>query len=281
MPTILLICLATPRTNPYHVPTGSHGGLATVHDQYDHVKSALSDRYRIERELGSGGMATVYLAEDLKHHRKVAVKVLRPELAATRAAPRTCTKRGFVASADGGTLRQITSHAARDAYGSWSPDGTGFVFISWRTGRAEIWMLSRSADGGWGEARQLTSDGGEDPRWSRDGRLISYINDNSVWTIPRDGGDAQLVVRGVDDGDATLAVAAEWSVDGRTIYYRADDGSFWSVPAGGGEARCLIVFDNPIYQSHIHVKFATDGDRFYFTMSEQESDIWVMEVGSN
>jgi serine/threonine-protein kinase len=44
--------------------------------------SALADRYRIERELGSGGMATVYLAEDLKHHRRVAVKVLRPELAA-------------------------------------------------------------------------------------------------------------------------------------------------------------------------------------------------------
>ena len=46
------------------------------------LTSALADRYAIERELGAGGMATVYLAEDLKHHRKVAVKVLRPELAA-------------------------------------------------------------------------------------------------------------------------------------------------------------------------------------------------------
>ena len=42
----------------------------------------------IERELGSGGMATVYLAEDLKHHRKVAVKVLRSELAALLGAER-------------------------------------------------------------------------------------------------------------------------------------------------------------------------------------------------
>ena len=48
----------------------------------DRLRAALADRYRIERELGQGGMATVYLAEDLKHHRKVAVKVLRPELAA-------------------------------------------------------------------------------------------------------------------------------------------------------------------------------------------------------
>jgi serine/threonine-protein kinase len=46
------------------------------------LAAALADRYRFERELGAGGMATVYLAEDLRHHRKVAVKVLRPELAA-------------------------------------------------------------------------------------------------------------------------------------------------------------------------------------------------------
>src|SRR5215211_4253422 len=49
---------------------------------FERVSGALSSTYRIERELGSGGMATVYLAEDLKHHRPVAVKVLHPELAA-------------------------------------------------------------------------------------------------------------------------------------------------------------------------------------------------------
>ena len=47
----------------------------------DRLKAGLADRYAIEGELGSGGMAIVYLAMDLKHHRKVAVKVLRPELA--------------------------------------------------------------------------------------------------------------------------------------------------------------------------------------------------------
>jgi serine/threonine-protein kinase len=49
----------------------------------DQLAAALGDRYRIERELGQGGMATVYLAEDVRHRRKVAVKVLRPELAAS------------------------------------------------------------------------------------------------------------------------------------------------------------------------------------------------------
>jgi len=52
------------------------------------LNEALSDRYRVERELGSGGMATVYLAEDLKHRRKVAIKVLRSELAAALGAER-------------------------------------------------------------------------------------------------------------------------------------------------------------------------------------------------
>ena len=52
------------------------------------LSTALADRYKIERHLGEGGMANVYLAEDLKHHRKVAVKVLRPELAAVLGAER-------------------------------------------------------------------------------------------------------------------------------------------------------------------------------------------------
>ena len=48
----------------------------------ERLTDALADRYTVERELGQGGMATVYLAHDLRHNRKVAVKVLRPELAA-------------------------------------------------------------------------------------------------------------------------------------------------------------------------------------------------------
>ena len=52
-------------------------------DAADRLATALGRSYRIERELGQGGMATVYLAEDLKHHRQVAIKVLRSDLAAT------------------------------------------------------------------------------------------------------------------------------------------------------------------------------------------------------
>jgi Tol biopolymer transport system component len=54
----------------------------------ERLSAALADRYRVARELGAGGMATVYLAKDLKHDRKVAIKVLKPELAAVLGAER-------------------------------------------------------------------------------------------------------------------------------------------------------------------------------------------------
>ncbi len=62
--------------------------LSTMSDMADRLNAALEGRYAIERELGEGGMATVYLADDLKHERTVALKVLKPELAAVVGAER-------------------------------------------------------------------------------------------------------------------------------------------------------------------------------------------------
>src|SRR5262249_935051 len=52
-----------------------------VSNALEQLRASLADRYRIDRELGHGGMATVYLADDLKHGRQVAIKVMRPEMA--------------------------------------------------------------------------------------------------------------------------------------------------------------------------------------------------------
>ena len=64
---------------PRHISSPDHLPLT---DTLDRLRAALRDRYVIERELGRGGMATVYLAHDLKHDRRVALKVLHPELGA-------------------------------------------------------------------------------------------------------------------------------------------------------------------------------------------------------
>ncbi len=66
---------------------GSLANLPALNSPHNPT-TALAEHYRIERELGVGGMATVYLAEDLKHKRKVAVKVLKPELSAVLGAER-------------------------------------------------------------------------------------------------------------------------------------------------------------------------------------------------
>src|SRR3990170_1521113 len=63
----------------------------------ERVKGAFAGRYELERERGCGGAATVYLAEDLKHGRRVAVKVLRPEVAAALGAERFLQEIGIAA----------------------------------------------------------------------------------------------------------------------------------------------------------------------------------------
>ena len=73
--------------------------MAGLSNTAGRLTAALAGRYRIERELGQGGMATVYLADDLKHDRKVALKVLKPELAAVLGADRFVAEIKTTASA--------------------------------------------------------------------------------------------------------------------------------------------------------------------------------------
>ncbi len=122
----------------------------------EQLRSALADRYTLERELGSGGMATVYLAEDLKHKRKVAIKVLKPELTAVLGAER------FV--------QEITTTAALqhphilplfDSGTAYGPDKSGpylyyvMPFIDGETLRAK---LDRETQLGIDESVRIASD---------------------------------------------------------------------------------------------------------------------------
>jgi eukaryotic-like serine/threonine-protein kinase len=114
------------------------------------LRTALADRYRIERELGAGGMATVYLAEDLKHHRKVAIKVLKPELAAVLGAER------FVQEIQ--TTAQLQHPHILPLFDSGSADGFLFYVMPYIEGETLRNKLDRETQLGVDEAVRITTE---------------------------------------------------------------------------------------------------------------------------
>jgi len=119
-------------------------------DSLPRLAEALKDRYRIERELGQGGMATVYLAEDLKHKRQVAIKVLKPELAAVLGAERF--------------IQEITTTAALQhphilpLFDSGSADGFLFYVMPYIEGETLRSKLDRETQLGVEEAVRIASE---------------------------------------------------------------------------------------------------------------------------
>ena len=104
-------------------------------DLLERLQAALSDRYVIESEIGRGGMATVYLAEDLKHHRKVAIKVLHPELTASLGAERFLQEIEIVAGLQHPHILPL--------YDSGEADGLLYYVMPFATGESLRQRLDR------------------------------------------------------------------------------------------------------------------------------------------
>ena len=112
------------------------------------IAEGLSDRYRIERELGAGGMATVYLARDLKHDRDVAIKVLRPELAAALGAERFLSEVKITARLDHPHILTLID--------SGEVDGTLFYVMPFVRGESLRAKMVREGQLGVDEALDIT-----------------------------------------------------------------------------------------------------------------------------
>ena len=114
----------------------------------DRLTAALADRYRIERELGEGGMATVYLARDLRHERDVAIKVLKPELAAVLGADRFLTEIKTTASLQHPHILPL--------FDSGTADGFLFYVMPYVEGETLRDRLNRETQLGVDEAVRIT-----------------------------------------------------------------------------------------------------------------------------
>ena len=122
-------------------------------DRIDRLNEALGGRYALERELGEGGMATVYLADDLKHRRKVAVKVLKPELAAMVGAER------FLAEIE--TTANLQHPHILPLFDSGEADGFLFYVMPYVEGESLRDRLDRERQLPVDEAARIASDVGE------------------------------------------------------------------------------------------------------------------------
>jgi len=122
-------------------------------EHFDHLKAAIADRYTLERELGRGGMAVVYLARDVRHDRSVAVKVLRPELAASLGAERFLREIQIAA--------KLTHPNILPLHDSGEADGTLFYVMPFIEGESLRDRLRREKQLSIDDALQVTREVGD------------------------------------------------------------------------------------------------------------------------
>jgi Tol biopolymer transport system component len=193
----------------------------------------------------------------------------------------TGSRNVFLLPLGGGVpVQQLTHSTGHLSMANWSPDGDAVAIFDMVN--AHVLVMRRDRGGRWGAPRFVGGHGWR-PEWSPDGRTIAFVSptDGRIGVVPADSG-AQRDVYIPDAAGGPLAELAIYSADGRELYFKSHDArgraSFWAIPAEGGRPpRLLARFDDPARASN-RFEFASDGRRFYFTMEDRQSDIWVAEV---
>jgi len=190
----------------------------------------------------------------------------------------------FVVSADGGAPEQVTDFPGREAAPDWSPDGLAIAYLSDGPQGArpfKVWMVSRDSVGmPWSDPVQLTEFRCSDPDWAPDGAsLVCDTEEDELARVSRVGETLSLYDPWT--GGQQLLGTFRFSPDGSRIYFVGvhEDGSrgVWWIPATGGDATQVVAFDDPSLA--VLVDFLTVGpENLYLTITEYESDIWVMDL---
>jgi serine/threonine-protein kinase len=185
----------------------------------------------------------------------------------------------FVMPLDGGPVQHVTRTPRQEALATWSPDGNALAYVDF-TAAGGIWIVRRT-DGAWGEpVRRL--DHGFWPGWSPDGRQLVFstsLSAGSIGIVPVDSGPERIVL------DAALGIQSDtpfWMAGGRELIFRARNRegrrSIYVMPAEGGTPRAVAAADDAA--SGVRGGWAFGGDKVFLGVTEQESDVSVMEVES-
>ena len=187
----------------------------------------------------------------------------------------------FVMNMLSGVVRQVSHHAGQLSTPHWSPDGTSLAAWDQSSSLGTVYTLQRTGRDAWQPTAQAVS-AGRLPAWSPDGRMIAFVRtDGSVATVSADSGD----VRDLYQPSALItdprAETLRWRTDGKAIFMKGRDGAghggIWAVAVPGGRPRLLLALDDPAHPSD-RPDFASDGKRFFFTVDDRQSDVWVAEL---
>jgi len=187
----------------------------------------------------------------------------------------------YVMPAEGGEAQRVTDDPGEERSAAWSPDGRSVAYALSGTGsRDGLYVISKDESDRWGPPLKVWNHP-NGARWSQDGRILLSSWTDGIWLIPAAGGTPRQTYQLPEGVDGPEPADAQWSRDGRTIYVKAVNGrgraSLWALSPGGGRPRLLVRWDNPEKPSY-RTWFATDGRRFYFTIDDRQSDIYVAEL---
>ncbi|CAN5915493.1 hypothetical protein BH11GEM2_BH11GEM2_04490 [soil metagenome] len=178
------------------------------------------------------------------------------------------------------TTRKVLDYPGQASTPHWSPSGSALV--AWDQSRdGQVFIVRRDKAGRWDvRARPLAR--GTVPAWSRDGQTVAFITaGGSVRGISPDSGPVRTLYTPVLVRGDPVAQTLLWSADPNVIYIKGRDatqrGGIWSVHLGGAPPRLLLRLDDPARPSD-RPDFATDGRRFFFTIDDRQSDVWIAKL---
>ena len=203
--------------------------------------------------------------------------------------PRNGVRQLFTMPVGGGPIQQVFATSSEQRVADWSPDGGALTYYSRATSNA--FVVRRDANRRWQQPK-LIATGLIWPRWSPDGKLIvgtssparvtAATTSGTVVVVPADSGAMRVLYAGRPGTDDPAAESPLWAPDGQLIYFKSHDAegqaAIWSIPSSGGTPRLLVRFDDPNRPSY-RTELAVDAKRFFFTFTDRQSDIWVMEIG--
>jgi serine/threonine-protein kinase len=203
------------------------------------------------------------------------------------------TRQVFVMPAEGGQPTQVTTGSGQYQNPEWAPDGRTLSYLKgYRSPDQAIMAVTRDAGGRWGTPHPLLKLGILGV-WAPEGRsilmatgVVGAPRGLAVVSVADTAGEPRMVLA-VRDPATDLAPAGfaswTWSADGQTIYFAGRDprgGSIaiWRLPAAGGVPKPVVRFDDPNHRWGRATGLRLRGDRFYFNLGDQQSDLWMAEI---